>query len=437
MLTDINERKKLEETMRFHQFSLSHAGELIFWLSKDGRILDANPVTCSKLGYSETEIKQLMVSDIDPNYALDNWDEHWQQLKQQKTLRFESVHKKRNGKTYPTEIVANYFEYDGEEFNCAFVRDISEQKALERRLREQSNYLTTILNSEPECVKVLATDGSLLDMNHAGLKLLELESIAEAREYGLMNFILPEFKLPLQQLYHQVFQGKTGTLEFMLQGKYGRQRWVDSHAAPLYDETGKVKALVAVTRDITERVKLQKDLEDQARKDFLTGLPNRRYFLVLAEQELAHALRYSKPLSILMMDIDFFKSINDRYGHKTGDLVLQKLAIVCTATLRDVDVIGRMGGEEFAILLPETPGTYALDVAERIRCALENTEVIAEQYPAPLKFTVSIGVATLHNREMTVDTLLQDADAALYDAKNSGRNKVMSCFKGVQAILYS
>jgi two-component system cell cycle response regulator len=96
-----------------------------------------------------------------------------------------------------------------------------------------------------------------------------------------------------------------------------------------------------------------------------------------------------------------------------------------------------MGGEEFAILLPETPGTFSLDVAERIRHALENVEVVVEQHSAPLKFTVSIGASTLDNREVTVDKLLQEADAALYQAKNSGKNKVIAFFKGVQAILYS
>lgn len=102
-----------------------------------------------------------------------------------------------------------------------------------------------------------------------------------------------------------------------------------------------------------------------ARTDFLTRLPNRRYFFELAEQELSRTQRYNNPLLIMMMDIDFFKTVNDCYGHKAGDLVLQKLANVCLAVLREVDVIGRMGGEEFAILLPETSGCDAKEAAER------------------------------------------------------------------------
>jgi diguanylate cyclase (GGDEF)-like protein/PAS domain S-box-containing protein len=428
MLTDINEQKKLEETMRFQQFSLSHTSEQIFWINKSGRLVGVNQAVCNKLGYCEAEIKQLKVCDIAPYFTCEKWGEFWQQVKQKESLRFEAVEKTRDGNVFPIEMVNNYLEYNGEGYICIFARDISEQKAFEQRLEEKTEYLNTILDSEPECVKVIAADGQLLSMNQAGLAMLQIESVEEAQKFGLLNFILPEFRPLFQDLHRKVFQGKNATLEFVLQGKQGTQRWVDTHAAPLYDENGKVKALVAVTRDITERVNLLKELENQARKDFLTGLPNRRYFFELAEQALSRSQRYDNPLSILMMDIDFFKSINDVYGHKAGDLALQKLATVCVGILREVDVIGRMGGEEFAVLLPETQGSYATEVAERIRHALENTEIAIEQHTTPLRFTVSIGVTTINNFETTIDKMLQEADAALYQAKNTGRNKVVALF---------
>lgn len=428
MLTDISERKKLEETMRFHQFSINHVDEGIFWLAKDGRILGTNQAVGRKLGYTQAEIMQLNLADVDPCFPFDQWTGHWQQLKHEKSMRFESMHKTRDGKVFPVEIVANYFEYDGEEYNCAFARDISERKAIEKALKEKTDYLNTILNSEPECVKVVDAEGQLLDMNPTGLEMLQLNSVEEARQFGLPNFILPEFLPDFQKLHQDVFQGKSGKMEFIIRGNKGRQLWVDTRAAPLFDENGKVKALIAVTRDITERVNLLKEMELQARTDFLTRLPNRRYFLELAEQELSRTQRYKNPLSILMMDIDFFKSVNDRYGHKAGDLVLQKLAHVCLAMLREVDVIGRMGGEEFALLLPETAGADALEVAERIRQALGNAEVEIEQPDTPLRFTVSIGVTTIINHDVTVDKMLQEADAALYEAKKTGRNKVVALF---------
>ncbi|CAG1023190.1 partial Diguanylate cyclase DgcM, partial [Patescibacteria group bacterium] len=349
MLTNINARKKLEQHIRFRQFSLNHLGEEVFWISQDAQILDANQSACDTLGYSSEEIKQLHVFDIDATFPAEKWADHWQELKQHQTLRFESFHKTRTGDTFPVEIVANFFEFDGVEYNCALVRNISERKAFEQALKEKTNYLNTILNSEPECVKVVNQQGELLEMNRAGLELLEADSIEDVRQCGLMSFVLPEFKPLFEKLHHDVFQGQSCSLEFILKSKQGKQHWVDTHAAPLYDENGNVKALVAVTRDITDRVQLLQELENQARTDFLTGLPNRRYFLELAERELLRTKRYNSSLSVLMMDIDYFKSINDAYGHKTGDLALQTLAEVCNTILRTNDVIGRMGGEEFAI----------------------------------------------------------------------------------------
>lgn len=428
MMTDITERKQIEETIRFRQFSLDHAGEDIFWIGQDGRILDANQPACHKLGYSREEMLQLTVADIDAFFPFSQWPEHWQALKQNKTLRFESCHKRRDGTIFPTEIVANYFEYSGLEYNCALVRDISERKVFEQALKEKTEYLNTILHSEPECVKVVDQDGQLLEMNPAGLKLLEVDSVEEAREYGLINFLLPEFRPLFLKLHRQVFQGKSGSLEFIIEGKRGSRYWLDTHAAPLFDEHGKVKALVGVTRDITERINLLQELERQAKSDFLTGLANRRHFLELAELEIARAQRYDNWLSMLMMDIDFFKNINDSYGHKAGDLVLQKFANVCKNILREVDVIGRMGGEEFAILLPETTGERALEVAQRLRQEIENTRVAWENQDQPIQFTVSVGVATMATHQASVESMLQEADTALYQAKNTGRNSVVASF---------
>jgi diguanylate cyclase (GGDEF)-like protein len=180
--------------------------------------------------------------------------------------------------------------------------------------------------------------------------------------------------------------------------------------------------------EAVERGKLLEYFEHKANTDFLTGLVSRSHFFELAEHELHRTQRNKKSLSVLMMDVDFFKNINDKYGHKTGDLVLQKLADVCKNELREIDIIGRIGGEEFAFVLPETTASLALEVAERIRQILMNTSMPLDQQNKQFNFTVSIGVATMTNFESTIDDLLQEADAALYQAKNSGRNKVVGIF---------
>jgi diguanylate cyclase (GGDEF)-like protein len=164
-------------------------------------------------------------------------------------------------------------------------------------------------------------------------------------------------------------------------------------------------------------------LERRAYTDYLTGLANRRHFLEQAENELARTLRYGRELSILMLDLDHFKQVNDTYGHKVGDLVLKRLSELCRATLRDVDVVGRIGGEEFAVLLPETGTAQAMDTAERLRSSIAAAHVTPES-GLPVHFTVSFGVTTLSEKDTNIDILLNQADQALYRAKRDGRNRV-------------
>jgi diguanylate cyclase (GGDEF)-like protein len=180
-------------------------------------------------------------------------------------------------------------------------------------------------------------------------------------------------------------------------------------------------------QDISERKRAEEELERIAHTDFLTGLANRRYFLKVAEGELFGALKAGAPLSLLMMDLDFFKKINDIYGHMTGDVVLQKMAALCRGVLRNVDTVGRLGGEEFAVVLPQTDMDGAAVVAERLRMLVAETEVPRE-HGLPLRFTVSIGIASLpggvQHANVNIDMLLNQADNALYRAKRDGRNRV-------------
>ncbi len=186
---------------------------------------------------------------------------------------------------------------------------------------------------------------------------------------------------------------------------------------------GKPLRMIGTSTDITERKQLEDEFKRQARIDFLTGVSNRRYFMEQAEQEILRTSRYDAPLSFFMLDIDLFKQVNDTYGHKSGDIVLKRMAAVCRETLREIDIIGRVGGEEFAILLPETDKAEAAEVAERLRAVLANQKVPLEA-GIPIQFTVSIGVASRVSKQDNIDMLLNLADEALYQAKKYGRNRV-------------
>ncbi|WP_051534697.1 sensor domain-containing diguanylate cyclase [Deefgea rivuli] len=178
----------------------------------------------------------------------------------------------------------------------------------------------------------------------------------------------------------------------------------------------------SLIRLINENTELIAKLEVAAHTDPLTGLLNRRALYERADQEIDRAKRSQKPLSVIMMDIDHFKKINDTYGHEVGDQALLKLAIQCLKTLRSTDLMARAGGEEFVILLPDTDLAKAQEVAERLRVVIENTQI---QPPAQAAFhyTISQGVAqTLANE--TLNQVMVRADSAMYTAKKSGRNQV-------------
>ena len=211
----------------------------------------------------------------------------------------------------------------------------------------------------------------------------------------------------------------------------GELRDVEVHLSPI--ESGGRTLLFSIVHDVTERRKAVHELAILAQIDMLTGLSNRRHFLEMAEVELSRTLRYGGDLSVLMMDIDHFKKINDTYGHHAGDLVLQAVGAICRRVLRDCDLVGRMGGEEFAAILPQTKPHAAREVAERLRQSIEAARIPRTE-GAPLQVTMSLGISTLkeETRSCNIDALISQADKALYEAKRSGRNRVCVSDEAVQ-----
>ncbi|WP_306564587.1 GGDEF domain-containing protein [Aquabacterium sp.] len=174
----------------------------------------------------------------------------------------------------------------------------------------------------------------------------------------------------------------------------------------------------------TQELRDQKDAAElAARTDSLTGVASRRAFSEAAEAEMQRALRYRSELSLLMMDLDHFKVVNDTHGHVTGDAVLVSFAQTVQQLVRKVDLVARLGGEEFVVLLPNITADQATALAERIREAVYNSHLLVDGQP--LQFSVSIGVAQFDRRELSLTGWLARADAALYQAKAQGRNRVV------------
>jgi diguanylate cyclase (GGDEF)-like protein len=215
----------------------------------------------------------------------------------------------------------------------------------------------------------------------------------------------------------------------------GRLAWVSSGDRPPVDQhlsNGRViRCQCAVLpgggrmltySDVTDIVRHAEEFERLATTDGMTGIYNRRHFMTLADQEWNRSLRYGRALSFLMIDVDFFKSINDRFGHEVGDQMIVHLATLARACKRDSDVLARVGGEEFALLLPETDLAQARLVAERLRRSVAENPLIAKL--DRISTTTSIGVAVRNDAMTGIADLMRAADQALYEAKGGGRNRV-------------
>jgi two-component system cell cycle response regulator len=165
---------------------------------------------------------------------------------------------------------------------------------------------------------------------------------------------------------------------------------------------------------------------EMAITDQLTGLHNRRYMASHLDNLMAHAAGAGKPLAFVIMDIDYFKSVNDTHGHDIGDEVLREFAKRIGANVRGIDLACRYGGEEFVVVMPETDAAFAFTVAERLRKSIETTPFDISRQPGRLSLTISIGIAASEGPDDTSEALLRRADQALYSAKRNGRNRVVA-----------
>lgn len=299
--------------------------------------------------------------------------------------------------------------------------DQAQQRAMEALRGSEENYRVILQNTSDMIIKV-GVDGRYTYVNPA---FCELYATTEAdllnRHY--LDGVIAEDREEVETFFNTLFHAPYSVAFTHRENTAKGIRHLEWKGRALLDDEGHVREFVGIGRDVTERVNLMHQLEDQAHRDYLTGLANRRWFSERAEIELARTQRYGSALSLLMLDIDYFKKINDMHGHKTGDVVLQSLSEVLLAALRNIDIVGRTGGEEFTVLLPETALDFALEVAERIRAKIASMRIpVADN--VPIHFTVSIGISTLRNPATSLDELLDQADKALYEAKDAGRNNV-------------
>ncbi|MFA5083022.1 MAG: sensor domain-containing diguanylate cyclase [Hydrogenophilaceae bacterium] len=306
------------------------------------------------------------------------------------------------------------------EGGIAIVEDDSVRKRSEDALRENEARFRYMLETSPIAVRIAGLSGhKVLFANQRYAELIEASADTLIGVDPVSYYADPD---EYREIIDRLAQGEQVTnrlVELHIPGD--KVKW--ALASYLTLEYENEPAILGWFYDITEQKKLERQMELLAQTDPLTSLANRRHFMAIAENELARTTRYGGSLSMLMLDIDHFKHVNDTHGHTTGDAVLVRLGELCHEALRAIDTVGRMGGEEFAVVLPQTGPRQAIEAAERLRVLIGKTEIPLE-HGLPLQFTVSIGVVTLSGRSSNIDTLLNQADTALYEAKRSGRNRV-------------
>jgi diguanylate cyclase (GGDEF)-like protein/PAS domain S-box-containing protein len=294
VIRDISERKREQRARQMMQFSIDRMGDAVFWATPDARVTYANVAACQSLGYAQEEMLNLHISQFSPEFTLATWQAHWDALKKCGSFSIESTHRTKDGNTFPVEITLNYLQYETEEFNCAFVRDITKRK------------------------------------------------LAEERIVHLAHF------------------------------------------------------------------------------DALTNLPNRTLFYDRFEQAIAKAQRYKHKLAIFFLDLDGFKQINDKFGHQVGDSLLQAVATRLNENARGMDTVARVGGDEFIMILNDVDqAASAAIVAKKVVDVLAGAFTINDHQ---CQIGASLGISIYPEDSDDMDTLIKQADDAMYRAKNNGKS---------------
>lgn len=292
-------------------------------------------------------------------------------------------------------------------------------KQQENELRNSEERFRLMIDGAPFPIVVCGLEEySILYSNQLAASFFNI-SQEEAMLLKITDFYVVQ-KERLKMFAELRKQGRVLGRELQLKNRKGQIFWVIVSAVKM-EWFGKPVVMVAIN-DISARKKMEEELQRLATTDTLTGILNRRQFFILAEQEVERSRRYGRTLALLLYDIDHFKQVNDTFGHQAGDVVLRELAKLVHEQLRRNDIEGRVGGEEFAVLLPETTISEAVVLAERIRGIIENFAINIGE--TSLHITASFGVTAVKETDVALDSIYKRADSALYEAKNAGRNRV-------------
>ncbi len=314
-------------------------------------------------------------------------------------------------------------DQSGNTVTIGSARDVTRQEAELAELEASQLELQSIFDQLPDVFYRTNMQGIITMISPSCFDVLGYRQEIMLGTPMAQYYVTPEDR---QKVVQAIIDGggKAIRVDAGLRHVNGSVVWISTNAIVRLDADGKPQSIEGVARDITERKRMEDQLTALTRIDGLTGAFSRRYFLDRSEEVLEMMKRYQRPASMMMMDLDHFKKINDNYGHHVGDLALVAFTDACRREIRDSDVLGRLGGEEFGLMLPETPLRNAQVLAERIRTA--TAAILIPFGDINIRFTVSIGLVEIRPEDVSMDSIMHRADMAMYRAKERGRDQVVT-----------
>lgn len=447
---------ELEHSEKKYQALMAEANDAILLLNPiNGQIIEANQKCEELTGYNSEELHGMRITELHPAAEIKRLNKFLSEIRNVGQISLEDLAlAKKNGDLAWVDARSSYIRYDEAGVVQSILRDTTERKKkyilTEKEIsfiHEMSRTLPLFQDFDQVLEKILNMLGATMRFNAFALVISEPEDtralifVPERPKKQFLKHIKEivgevlgelvevnadrevEYEVMEREVVAPTTKDSVGSQILLplsvAQGMAGL--FSDNESAFKKEDISLFSTLVSGISSIYIAYKAYRQVQELSITDALTGLFNRRKFFEELEREMERANRYGSRFSLIMLDIDHFKTINDRYGHQTGDAVLRYLARVLMANIRKTDLVARYGGEEFVILLTETGMQGAMDVAKRVnrQVAAEQVKTVAGLIPV----TVSLGIAS-HEPGDVVDSLVSRTDAALYQAKNNGRNRV-------------
>ncbi|QCU90064.1 MASE3 domain-containing protein [Thiomicrorhabdus sediminis] len=413
------------EKLLLTQYAVDNSGDLIYWLDYDGRILSVNDAVKQKLGVQADDMINSHIGRFESALVPDSWKQLREQFSEHHQLVLDGVHLCRNSEKFFSQVRIVFFKYRSQNYICLFIADITERKlALESLARKQEQLAQaqriTHIGSWEFNLESKETVWSE-EVYHI---LQADEKVVKASFNNFLQYVHSDDRQRVIDHYQRCLTDYSPYhLVHRLQLLDGSSRYVETRAE-MQRINGEPVSLIGTIQDITK----ERELEDQAYHDPLTGVYNRRFLDENIYSLIDNSVIKEQNLCYVIFDIDFFKEINDNYGHDFGDRVLKGVAEYLQRQVRDSDFVCRFGGEEFVVIFNDIEMPSGMERIEKIRHGVGNLQFI-NQIDDIVKVNLSGGMACTKIHGNDAKQLFELADQALYSAKRSGRNRLKLCDK--------